>query len=148
MLKKLATQNHKYLFFTTAEKAIRENIQSIISEWKTDMKNSIFVFKNNPIVIDQLMQNIADNLVFLYKERNESPYIEVKYLGFSIGTFKIGEPTELYNGATVIKGFTNKPEILYEVAKQVVEKMLDNILPIVNLPRTSSEIDINKFYKR
>lgn len=138
MLEKIATQNHKYLFFTNTEKAIRENIQSIINNWKTDIKDSVFVFENNPIVIDQLLQKIADNLIFLYKESGEFPYIEVKFLDFTIGTFKVGEPTELYNGNTVIKGFTNKPETSYEVAKQIVDKMLDHILLIVNLSRTSS----------
>lgn len=138
MLKKFATQNHKYLFFTRKEKEIKDHIKNIINKEKENFDVFISPSLNEPFVIYTVISDIVNRLTFLYSEQENSPYIEVKFLNFSLGNFKIGEPRSFSILNRTIDGFISSQNTSYEVAEQIVEIILDNLFDLINITRTSS----------
>ena len=136
MLKKLATQNRKYLFFLEQEKKLKDEMEYIINNLKQDIKNSDFFFPDTPIIIDEVLRDITSHLIFLYKEENNTPYIEVRFFDFTLGIFQIGKPAQAYTGKISIESFTSTSNILYHTATQIVENILDNLFILFNIRRT------------
>ncbi|WP_297456014.1 hypothetical protein [Persephonella sp.] len=136
MLEKLATQNHKYLFFTTAEKAIRNRLKERIKTNCQELEKFLLINEEDvPIVIDEILLKLVDELKFTYKDINSTAYIDVKLFDKFIGNFKLAEEKPIKIGYVTMYSFSLliDSEILNQIAAQIEEALIADLFSFIHL---------------